>query len=219
MLATSARVMPWSARWNRSSVGRETVIRPSATATLMSRCTVRSSDPLGPLTRTVRSWTATSTPPGIGIGNLPTRDIRRSSPDEAQDLAADPGPPGVAVGHDPARGRKNRHAEPAAHPRDLRAAPVDAQARPADPPEPRDDARLALAVPQREAQLVRSLLVELEVRDEPLVLEDLRDLELHPRRRQQHGVVPRGHRVADTRQHVRDRIGNYAHSRHLTSWL
>src|SRR5579864_924751 len=219
MLATSARVRPWSARWNRPSVGRETVIRPSATATLMSGCTIRSRDPLGPLTRTVWSWTATSTPFGTGIGNLPTRDMRRSSPDEAQDLAADPGPPGVAVGHDPARRRKNGHAEPPAHPRDLCAAPVDAQARTADAPEPGDHARLPLAVPQREAQLMRGLFVELKVRDEPLVLEDLRDLELHPRRRQHHVVVPRGHRVADARQHIRDRIGNHAHSRHLTSWL
>src|SRR5579864_1008427 len=191
-------------------------MRPSVTATVMSGCTRRSSEPFGPLTRTVRSATATSTPRGIGMGSRPTRDMRDSSPDEAQDLAAHPRAPRVAVGHDAARRRENGDAETSAHPRDLGSAPVDAQAGPADPPQPGDDGRLArrtvAAVPQREAQLVRRFLVDFEVGDEPLVLENLRDLELHARRRYENRVVPRRHRVADARQHVCDRIGDHAHS-------
>jgi len=64
-----------SARCARSSLCRVTTTRLSSTATRIAGCTTRSSDPFGPFTRTARSATVTSTPAGISIGNLPTRDI------------------------------------------------------------------------------------------------------------------------------------------------
>src|SRR5579872_109015 len=220
MFATRARVRPCSARWNLSSLCRETRTWLSATATPMSGCTTRASLPFGPDTLTVPSVTLTSTPCGIGIGILPTRDISGSSPalpHEAQHFAADAGLAGVAIGHHTARGGQDRDPQPSADARHIRAARVDAEARPADALEARDDPLLALAVSQLDPDRLRRRLLGMVVRDEPFRLEDLHDLHFHPRRRDHDRVVPGDHSVADPREHVRDRIGNDSHSRHLTS--
>ena len=74
MLATSARVSPWSARTYRCSAPRPTTTLPSATFTEQSSWTRISSLPLGPLARPL-SLDADLDALGIGIGFLPIRDI------------------------------------------------------------------------------------------------------------------------------------------------
>jgi hypothetical protein len=75
MLATSARVKPWSARAVRWSAARLTTTLPSATFTEQRGGTVSPSFPFGPCTWTCPSETAICTPFGIAIGFLPILDI------------------------------------------------------------------------------------------------------------------------------------------------
>src|SRR4029450_550470 len=91
----------------------------------------RLSSPRGPFTTTTASSpTVTSTPLGILMGCLPIRlmasDLR--SPDERQDLAADPLAGRVAVRHHALRGRDDRDPEPAQDPRQVVPPRVDAPA-------------------------------------------------------------------------------------------
>src|SRR4029079_5507485 len=75
MLLTSVRVRPWSCLCVFCSVGRVTTRRSSSRATVMSGCSSRVSEPLGPLTVTVRPSIVTSTPDGTVMGRRPIRDI------------------------------------------------------------------------------------------------------------------------------------------------
>src|SRR3989304_6254865 len=80
---------------------------------------------------------------------------------------------------------------------------------------PRGDARERgpppWAVAQRDAQdPLRAALDALRVGDEALLLENARDLPLQPAPRHLDVVLPRRVRVANARQHVRDRICDYA---------
>ncbi len=148
----------------------------------------------------------------------PTDPGHRPLPDEAQHLAPDPRPAGLPVGHDALAGRQDGHAEPALDPGQLGALLVDPEARPADAAEPRDDALLALPVPEGDPDHLGAGLLDLVVRDEPLGLQDLRDLELDARDRH-HDLGAPGHEgVPDAGQHVGDRIRDHTHYGHLTSW-
>src|SRR5262245_25057575 len=151
MLATRARVSPWSALAVRWSPARCTTMCPSDTCTEQTACTVRASFPLGPWTSTWSPLTATCTPFGISIGFFPILDmtlVSSPSPDETEHLAADPLAPGFPVGQHAARCRQDGHSHPAQDTRDLVSAHVEPAARLRHPPEPGDDALLARTVLQ-----------------------------------------------------------------------
>src|SRR3989337_757950 len=132
-------------------------------------------------------------------------------PDIGDHFSADALPPGLPVGHQAARGGEDRHPQPAAHPRDRRAPAVDAQPRAAHPADAREHGFPPWAVAQRDAQdPLRAALDALRVGDEALLLENARDLPLQPAPRHLDVVLPRRVRVANARQHVRDRICDYA---------
>src|SRR5688572_21701468 len=99
MLATSERASPCRARFSRSSSGRVTTTCSPSFAIVMDGGAVYSSSPFGPLTRTREPSIATSTPEGIVMGCLPTRDISSLLPDVTEDLAADLVLARLAVGH------------------------------------------------------------------------------------------------------------------------
>src|SRR5690606_23583803 len=106
-----------------------------------------------------------------------------SSPDVAENLAAHAGLLRGTAGHHALRGREDVDAEAPEDRRHAVAAGIDAAARPADPFEPRDHALAAGTVLEEHtdgrarvlARALRRRLDELEARDVPLVLQDLRD--------------------------------------------
>src|SRR5687767_7753089 len=210
-LAIRVRARPWNLP--RPGSGRAGVATSSAPfiSNRMPggiRCV---SVPLGPLTSTASGDTLTFTPDGTGIGFLPIRDIAESSPDVAQHFAADTGLDGVAAGHHAVRGRENARAEPAHDARDVVSAEVDAPARPADPLETGNDRLAARSVLEREPQDRRRRLggvCHLEAADVAFALENLRDFNLEPRRRNLHARMARVHRVPDSREHVCDRVSH-----------
>src|SRR5262249_52129199 len=134
MLAMSVRVNPCSALWWLSSLGRPTTIWLSASESARSRCTVRVSSPLGPLTLTVWPWISAVTPPGSGTGFLPIRDMAPPPlPDHGEELAAQVGRARVPVRHQPLRRGYDGHAEAVADPRDFARLDVAPQAGARDP--------------------------------------------------------------------------------------
>src|SRR5437588_8592264 len=144
MFAISVRVRPCSERSGPRSVGRVTRIFSSAFSICMRRGTCWLSSPSGPFTCTRPGESATMTPEGSSIGCFPIRLI--SSPDEADDLAADALLLGAAAGHHAARGGQDRDAHAAEDARQAVLARVDATARLGDALEPGDDAPVAAAV-------------------------------------------------------------------------
>src|SRR5262245_59085186 len=118
MLLTRERVRPCRARFSRSSSGRVTTrVSPSCWIVIVSgaRC---SRGPLGPCTTTCRPESVTSTPDGMVMGSLPTRDMTAPLPDLAEDLAADVALARLAVGHQPLVGRQDGDAHAAQHTRE-----------------------------------------------------------------------------------------------------
>src|SRR4051812_28039124 len=93
MLATRVRVRPWSARSGPRSVGRVTLMMPSACSIAMRAGTCWRSSPFGPCTVTRPGSTVTVTPEGTSIGRLPilltVSSLDRGLPDEADHFAAD----------------------------------------------------------------------------------------------------------------------------------
>src|SRR5579875_2824482 len=129
MLLTRVLVRPCSARLVRSSSGRSTRRLPSSWRTVISPGRSRSSVPLGPLTVTWRSARVTSTPDGTVMGVRPMRDMEApSSPDEAEDLAADTALARLTVGEQPLAGGQDGDAEAAEDARQLVGGGIDAQA-------------------------------------------------------------------------------------------
>src|SRR5438270_10942238 len=116
MFAISVRVRPCSARSSPRSVGRVTVIEPSAWSIFIRAGTCCVSSPRGPLTITRPGRSETFTPLGISVGCLPIRLIR-SLPDEAHDFAADSSLFRRPRSDQPAGGRQDRHAHSAEHAR------------------------------------------------------------------------------------------------------
>src|SRR5213594_2541842 len=209
MFATSARASPCRARTLRSSPLREITtwlfsslaVRPAGTACI--------SLPFGPSARTVAPSTSTFTPCGMLTGWRPIRDMA-PLPHVGEDFPADLLLARVPVGHDAPRGRDQRHPHPGQNRRDPVVGDVDAPPGRRDPHEPGDHLLVGRAVLEVDAQ--GSLLLVLEhpeVLDEALVLQDLGDAHLEPRAGDVHLLVLGAARVANTRQHVGDRVASH----------
>src|SRR6266508_753744 len=203
MFASSDRVSPCSARVAFSSSLRATTSDVSCCATLTSGWNVFASSPLGPLTFTVWPSIFTSTPFGMLTGRRPIRLISLSLlPDVCEDFPAQSLALGLAPGHQTGRRRDDGDPESAEDARHLRLARVDAQAGTAYAAQAGDRGGLAADVLHLQDDLTRrDLLVR---RDEPLVLQDLRDLELGPARGHRHRLVARA-RPVGVRFALRDR--------------
>src|SRR6188768_2006609 len=218
MLAMRVRVRPCSERLLRSSSGRFTSSAPSsARSTVIGAATVCESVPLGPLTVTVLDSTVTSTPDGTTTGSLPIRDIAclllvLVSPDVGEDFPTHALRVRLTVGEQPLAGRDDRDAEAAEHLGQAGALGVDAQAGLADPADTRERALPVAAVLEGEGQRLADLallgVLHVEGGDVALLLEDLRDALLDLAVRHRHGVVERLVGVAQTGQHVCDRVGH-----------
>src|SRR5262245_32136661 len=206
MFAISVRVSPCSARSSPRSVGRRTTIEPSSCSICIRCGTTWVSSPSGPLTWTRPGEMATLTVAGISMGCLPMRLM--TSPDEADDLAADPALLCVAGGHEAARGGQDRGAEAAEHARQAVLARVDAASRLGNALEVAEHALAVAAVLQLDDERVEALAaLDVEVLDVALVLEQARDLLLHAGGRHLRRLVHRLVGVADPGQHVGDRVG------------
>src|SRR5688572_11061580 len=112
--------------------------------------------PLGPLTVSVPSSAVAVTPPGIGMGFLPMRDILEYL---RQQLAADVLLARLGIREHAARGRDDHRPEPVADVRQLAGAGVDPAAGPGDARQ-MVDRRLALEIFEVDPQafLARQLL-------------------------------------------------------------
>src|SRR4029079_8584307 len=208
MLATSVRVRPCSARSSPRSVGRVTVIVPSACSTFMRTGTCCASSPSGPLTITRPGEIETFTPVGSSMGCLPIRLI--PLPDEANDFAADSFLFRGARGDQAGRRGQNRHTHSAEHARQAILARVDTAAGLRDPLEVGDDPLAAPAVLQLDDQGIEALaLLHVEVRDVALLLEDAGDALLETGGRHLGMLVQRLVGVADSGEHVGYRIGQH----------
>src|SRR6476619_503934 len=222
MLAMRVRVRPCSERLLRSSSGRLTSSAPSsARSTVIGAATLCESVPLGPLTVTVLDSTVTSTPDGTTTGSLPIRDIAclllvLVSPDVGEDFPTHALRVRLTVGEQPLAGRDDRDAEAAEHLGQAAALGVDTEARLADPADAGDGALAVAAVLQRDderlahggAALGVDVVLDLPGGDVALLLEDLGDAGLQLAVRHAHSVVVRLVGVAQTSQHVCDRVGH-----------
>src|SRR5215475_11107935 len=209
MLAIRDRDSPCSARISPSSLGLVTVITPSACWTSIGAEISRLSSPFGPLTWTWRPLMVTSTPLGMAIGSRPIRDMAGSLPDVGEDFPAYALLLGLLVGHQAARRRDDGDAEAAEHPRQVVLARVHAQARLGHPLEARDGALPGRAELQRDDQVLANLgVLHLPAGDVALLLENLGDVRLDLGVRHRHGVVVGRVGIAQTSQHVCDRVGH-----------
>src|SRR6186997_188045 len=222
MLAMRVRVRPCSERLLRSSSGRFTSSAPSsARSTVIGAATVCESVPLGPLTVTVLDSTVTSTPDGTTTGSLPIRDIAclllvLVSPDVGEDFPTHALRVRLTVGEQPLAGRDDRDAEAAEHLGQAGALGVDTETGLADPADSGDRTLAVAAVLQRDdeglahggAAVGVDVVHDLPGGDVALLLEDLGDAGLQLAVRHVHGVVVRLVGVAQTGQHVCDRVGH-----------
>src|SRR5215472_2236021 len=209
MLATSVRDRPCSARTLPSSFGLVTVMTPSPCLTSMGSATASDSLPLGPRTVTSRPSTVTSTPAGITTGSRPIRDTAAPSPDEGEDFPAHAPLDRLPVGHQATGGGDDGDAQPAKDPRQVALPGVHPQPGLADALQPGDRALTGRPVLERDLEVLADLGVgDLPVTDVALPLEDLRDVRLDLGVRHAHGLVIRRIGVAQTGQHVCDRIGH-----------
>src|SRR6185312_12999698 len=215
MLLISERVSPCRARLSRSSSGRFTSRVPSPFSTVMGAATVWLRVPLGPFTVTVLAWTCTSTPAGTGTGSLPMRDIASTSaswsPDVGEDFPTHALLVGLTVGEQALAGRDDGDAEATEHLGQRGVLGVHAQAGLADPAYAGDGTLALPAVLQLDLEsLADDLFVvgDLEGGDVPLLLEDLGNALLELAVRHRHRVVVRLVGVAQTGQHVCDRVSH-----------
>src|SRR5665213_3728763 len=210
MFATSVRVSPCSALCSVSSYGRSIITSLSFIDSFLAPGSERCSSPLGPFTVIFEPSSVTVTPFGIVTGFFPIRDIGGAPlPDQREQLAAGARLPRLPVGHEPLRRTENRHAEPVANARDLRHTDVLAKPRRGDATDLANH-RLFAGVAQIEPQHLPSFrgLDRLHIPDVVVLQEDTGDLHFHFRRRNVHATVLRSAGVADSRQHVGDRIGH-----------
>src|SRR6478672_7902327 len=227
MLLIRVRVSPCSERLSRSSLGRLTSRTPSSPfSTVIGSATACDRVPLGPLTVT-RLWSiATSTPDGTAMGSLPMRDMLvfsfsvSSLPDVGEDFPTHALLVGLAVGQQALARRDDRDAQAAEHLRETRVLGVDPETGLADAANTRDGALPVAAVLQRDGQRLADLtlgrLLHVERRDVALLLEDLRDALLELAVRHGHRVVVRLVGVAQTSEHVCDRV-SHRHGREALS--
>src|SRR5262245_37023459 len=211
MFASSERINPCSARTSRCSDPRFTVNTFPSNFTDRLAGTGCDSLPLGPSTATALPSTATFTPPGTTMGSLPIRDMARVLlPDVGQDVAAQLLFPALPIRHHPARGGDDRHSHAAENGRNLVLADVHPAARPRHA----DDAGNHLLVPSAILQVdaegpLPLVLDETVVLDEALLLQQLGDLHLQPRRRDVDLLVLGAAGVSDPGQQVGDRIAHH----------
>ena len=145
----------------------------------------------------------------------------RSSPHEAEDLAAHVALARLAVGHEPLAGRDHGHAEPAEDPRDLGGLAVDAQARLGHPAEAGDHASpfgRVLHLDRQHAAGPLGVVGHLVALDVALLVEDVGEGFLHLGARHADVVVHGDVGVPDAREHVGDGVGHRHRSPPLTSW-
>src|SRR5215468_998516 len=209
MLATSDLDRPCSARTLPSSLGLVTVMTPSLWDTSMGSATSSESLPLGPVTVTSRPSMVTSTPLGIATGIRPIRDIAVSSPDVGEDFPAYAALDRLLVGHQATRGGDDGDAQTAEHPRQVVLLCVHAQPGLGHPLEARDRPLTGRPVLERDHEGLADLgILDVPAGDVALLLEDLRDVNLDRGAGHAHGVVVCRVGVAQTGQHVCDRIGH-----------
>src|SRR5580700_313366 len=209
MLAISDRDRPCSARISPSSLGRVTVIVPSVCATSIGAGTSRLSSPFGPFTWTWRPSMVTLTPEGTSTGIRPIRDIAGSLPDVSEDFPAYALLLRLLVCHQAGRRRDDRDTEPAEHPGQVVLARVHPEAGLGHALEPCDRALSGRPELQRDHQVLANLgVLYLPARDVALLLQDLGDVRLDLGGRHDHAVVVGRVGVAQTGQHVCDRVGH-----------
>src|SRR5215831_9774943 len=209
MFATSDLDSPCSARTLPSSLGLVTVMTPSLWDTAMGSATSSESLPLGPVTVTSRPLMVTSTPLGIVTGMRPIRDISASSPDVGEDFPAHATPDRLLVGQQATRGRDDGDAKPAEHPRQVVLLRVHPQPGLGHALEARDRPLTGRSVLEQDHEVLADLgILHPPAGDVALLLEDLRDVNLDRGAGHADGVVVCRVGVAQTGQHVCDRIGH-----------
>src|SRR5664280_676436 len=212
-LARSARMRPCRALTEGRSPVRVTTTCSPSTATLIPTGRGCCSAPFGPLTCTTPSATVTWTALWIGMGFFPMRDMAASLPHAAHDLAAEARLARLGVGHEPLGGRDHGDAHAAPDLGQLLDAAIHPQARPGNALQTVDRGLAVRRVAQVEPQrALGAFLQHFEGADEPLLLEDLRKLELDLGRRRVAAVLAYEHRVADPGEEVGDRIGHRHHT-------
>src|SRR6478609_5387140 len=218
MLLTRVRVRPCRALLWRSSSGRLTSRTPSPCSTVIGAATVWDRVPLGPLTVTSGPSMAMSTPDGTATGSLPIRDMLffsfsvSSLPDVGEDFPTHALLVCLAVGQQALAGRDDRDAKSAEHLRETRVLGVDPQAGLADAAHASDRTLAVAAVLQGDGQRLADLalggLRHVVRRDVALLLEDVGDTLLELAVRDGHRVVVRLVGVAQTSEHVCDRVSH-----------
>src|SRR5262245_15621487 len=118
MFCKSARVSPCNAPAIFPESVCSTRARPFSSLITRPSRNSRVSSPLGPFTATVRPDTLTSTPFGMEMGFLPTRDIV-TSPDRGDQLAAQPATYCFLPGQNAVRRGQDRRSQPAQYARNL----------------------------------------------------------------------------------------------------
>src|SRR5688500_12179432 len=137
------------------------------------------------------------------------RHVYSPLPNVGEDFPAHACLVGLAVGHETARGRNDRHAEAAENSGQAGGLRVHAQARLRHAAEAGDAALAVRAVLQLDDEVLRDLALLVAVRgDVALALEDLGDVGLQLRVRHHDLVVVSRIRVAQTSEHVCDRVGH-----------
>src|SRR5215469_8018992 len=223
-LFTSARANPCTAACESS--WRIASRCPSFCSILMPTGSGVSSLPFGPCTATVLPSILTVTPFGIVIGFFPIRDIKfalspqlsalgkiaksclRRLPNLAKHLAAQAFLARLSAGHHALRGGENIDTEPAQNARDLGAPHVNTAPGPRDTLHVRNGGFVVRAVLEVHTNdLVSLFFRRLVVRDVAFFFQNTGDLELQLRSGNIYLLVPRVNRIANTRQHVCDRIG------------
>src|SRR6478735_4279589 len=226
MLLTRVRLRPWRALLWRSSSGRLTSRTPSPFSIVIGLARVWLRVPLGPFTVTTGPSIATSTLDGTAIGSLPIRDMSitpsqfSSSPDVGEDFPTHALLVRLSVGQQALARRDDRDTQAAEHLRETRVLGVDPQARLADPANARDGALPVTAVLQGDGQRLADLalgrLLHVVRRDVALLLEDVLNALLELAVRHGNRVVVRLVGVAQTGEHVCDRV-SHRHGREALS--
>src|SRR5436190_12566337 len=206
---TSERLRPWSDLSTASSPERARTIFPPSTLAVTPPSRVRESSPFGPLTVSVAPETVAVTPVGSGTGIFPIRDM--TSPDLAEDLAADALHARLAVGEDAVARREHGDAEAVEHLRELAHAAVRAAAGLAHAADRRDDGVAVDVVLQVDAQARAAVgaLGGADVVDVALALEDVGHGAQEPRRAHVDHGRAHAQPVADPGEHVGDGVGHH----------
>src|SRR4051794_12680732 len=205
MFAISVRVSPCSARSSPRSVGRVTVTAPSSWAICMRSGMSCWSAPSGPVTATRPGSSTTFTPAGTSIGLFPILLIEL--PDEGDDFPADPALLRGPAGDETRRRGQDCDAHPAQDARQTVLPRVDPAARLGHALQATDHPFAVPAELEVDDQGIEAFaLLDVIVADVALLLQEARDLDLHPRGRHGRTLVQRLVGVADPGEHVCDRI-------------